>query len=747
MIKRPLCLAALIWAVFLWLLGWAGIPFWGLVPPSLPLNADTGKARVTGLIYKKDVYIQNTNLYLKNANLILNLKKYPLNAIKVTVMNEKLPKYAEVGSRVTVLGRIEEIPLPSNPGQFNERTYYYARKVKWYQKAERIRILQKNKNRILAMQEKVKDKIRAGLITSVPEKEAGILEAMLLGEKENTEQENLFLFQLMGCSHILAVSGLHLSILGGGLYKILRKCHVPVCVGGVVSALAMFFYGGMTGNGAAVVRAAVMFAVAQGAVPVKRTYDFPSAAALAAIVLLAESPAYLYDSSFLLSFGAILGLGWVYPALFPRQKVVKCERKIGKIRKLITEGLSTGIAVWLMLLPLVMRFFFEVPVWGIFVNLLILPTAALTLTSGISAGILGILPVKLPGQAAGVTGVLLLRLYERIGEIVRLSPAALWITGQPPLWKCGIYYIALAAALCIKKRKKRFVPYQAVLALGLILLFTKMPDKRLQITFLDVGQGDCACIQTGNRNCYLVDGGSSSVSKVGKYRLLPFLKATGISEITGVFISHMDDDHVNGILEILEMIQAKETNIRIRKLFLSKCRETEEKRLELERAGRKAGCEIVYIRQGTEITDKETVITCLAPADDRLESNACSQVLRVTFGEFDTLFTGDVEGVGEKNTVERMKEETIDYELLKAAHHGSKNSTGKEFLETVRPFAAVISCGKENRYGHPHRECLERFEERKVKVVQTKEGGAIFVKAGKTSFEMTSFHHSGIMVE
>ena len=302
--KRPLCMAALIWAVILWLLGKAGIPMLGYDPPSIPLDTQNKPVMVAGTLYHLDTYEYQSIFYLKQAVLINQTnksiknhtsqntiqKEYPLDGIKVTVKQENLPETLHEGMRVFVSGALEEIPLPGNPGQFNERAYYYARKIKWYQEANHVRVVDKSYDLLLRFQEQMKQMMKKGLSRSFSGEKAGILEAMLLGEKGNMEKEDTLLFQILGCSHILAISGLHLAILGGSLLKFLCRCSVPWGLAIVFSAGAMFFYGGMTGNGASVMRAAIMFAVSLGAFLVKRTYDFLSAISLAAILFIVRKP-------------------------------------------------------------------------------------------------------------------------------------------------------------------------------------------------------------------------------------------------------------------------------------------------------------------------------------------------------------------------------------------------------------------------------------------------------------------------
>ena len=741
--KRPLCMAAVCWAVLLWLLGQAGISFFTYAPPMLPLQASASGARVTGIVYRVDCYSYSTNLYLKKTNLILNSKKYPIDRIKVTVKNEKTPEKIKPGCEVLVKGDLQEIPLPSNPGQFHERAYYYPRKIKWYQEASGVEVTEPEKDKFLCVQAKLKERLKKGIYSTVSEKKAGILEAMLLGDKGNIGTENKFLFQLMGCSHILAVSGTHLSVIGGLLFGFLRKIRIPYKTAGGMTVLSMGFYGSLTGNGAAILRAVIMFAVSVGAFWTKRTYDFLSAAALSAILLLLESPLYLYDSSFLLSFGAILGLGSVFPVLFSEKAGEKRgESRKEKLCRGIAAGLQLGISVWLVLLPVVMYFFYEIPVWGIFINLLILPTAGILLTFGLLGCLLGMV-FPLFGRIVMLPAAGILEIYLDTGKLAAYIPGALWITGQPKLWKCAGYYVLLSLGLfwkCKKERQKRKCEKDrkrreelvlwGMLTGACLLLLIRLPGSGVIVTFLDVGQGDCACIQTDAHSGYLIDGGSSTVSGVGTYRILPFLKASGIRKIKGIFVSHMDDDHVNGILELLESIEKRKTSLRVERIFLSACRETEEKRRELERVGKAAGCEILYAEKGTCIKDKSVVLECLSPSGKYRgdwESNEASQVWRVQSRGFSILFTGDVQERGEKG----LLGETGKCQVLKVAHHGSKNSTPEEFLKEVKPEAAVLSCGEENQYGHPHRELLERLEKYAGQIYNTAEVGAVGMEVGK----------------
>lgn len=738
MSKRPLCGAALLWAVMLWLLGQMQVSAFTFQTPKLSLKIPLEKAAVSGEIYKKEEFTLYTNLYIKNANLTINSKQYSIDNVKVHIKREKCSTAFRCGDKVFVKGRLEEIPLPANLGQFNERVYNYARGIKWYQSGESVQVLEKNFNLFLKWQNKIKEMWIKGISKVVPEDKIGFFESVLLGEKRNLDSSQKILFQIMGCSHILAISGLHLSIMGGGLLKILQRLSVPFWAAGSISMIAMILYGGLTGSGAAVMRAAIMFSVWIGALIWKRTYDFLSSAALACILLLIKSPLYLYDSSFLLSFGAILGLGLVQPAFFSK-KMQRGKKTLGeKTKKLFMDGIKGGIAVWAVLLPMMMYFFYEISVFGIIINLLVLPTAGILLISGCAGSLLGMCGIISLGKLVTALALLILEAYISVGKIIQHIPFAMWITGKPALWKCVCYYMFLILLLCVKnckkssKRRKTF--WSGIWIASLLLLCVKLPWEIRDITFLDVGQGDCICIHTGNRSCFLIDGGSSSVSGVGKYRILPFLKACGIQEIKGIFVSHTDLDHISGIQEILESVARKETQIKLERLFLSECEEKKEKLEELEKKGKKAGCKAVYIKKGTKIREGKVQLECLAPDRKDLECNEGSQAFCMTKGSLKVLFTGDIEGEGENELFQEIKARGEEYDVLKVAHHGSKNSTKEEFLEIVNPKASVISCGKDNSYGHPHKELLERLENYTEKMLFTMEEGEIRLTERKNSF-------------
>ena len=366
------------------------------------------------------------------------------------------------------------------------------------------------------------------------------------------------------------------------------------------------------------------------------------------------------------------------------------------------------------------------------------------------------LPVlsMLCGKGAAALGHGILEVYSLTCGLTERLPGAVVVTGKPETVRIVVYYGLLFVWLFLTYEKEKtertennicFLKHLirlGVLGIGLFVLLVRFPSG-LEMTFLDVGQGDCIYVRSESGNCYLFDGGSTSKSEVGTYQMVPFLKSRGVSCLEAVFVSHGDKDHYSGIEELLEN---KETDrIRIKRLVLPATANAEGcERLAL--LAMEQGIEISYVQEGDKITDDILTLVCLNPAAEKeqraVESgntgnatetaqdvNEQSQVFYLTYGDFSALLTGDVTGEAEKGMYERLEAVSGGKPLtvLKVAHHGSKYSTEEAFLSSARPIFSVISCGKKNSYGHPHEELLERLEECGTAVFKTTESGAVTI--------------------
>ena len=627
-----------------------------------------------------------------------------------------------MGSVVLMEGKFYAFSHATNPGEFDAADYYRI-------SGQQGRLMQadclsrsRDHSRFRETLYICREYLSMIIHACYPEKEASVMGAMLLGEKGLLDGEVKSLYRHNGIIHILAISGLHLSILGMGLYKLLARLRIPKMIDIILSVTLMYCYGTMTGMGVSVVRALVMFGLNLCASLAGRTYDLLSAVTAAALLILVRQPLYLTHSGFLFSFGAVCGIGFLpeVSGQFPS-------------RNAFLKALSAGAWVSLVTLPVHLCFYYEFPLYSVLLNLLVIPCMGLLLVSGVC--VMAVSAVFLPlGRFAALPGIFILAFYEKCCEFCMGLPGQRLVTGRPENWQVVIFLGLLAAAVFFAGKERRGHFWCALFA-AVILLTCRMPQD-FEITVLDIGQGDCIYLADGQGGHYLIDGGSSDRKEMETYQMIPFLKYRGVSRLDGVFISHSDEDHISGILGLLK--DYGETGIEIGCVFLPDLAEEsrDEHYLELAALARDRGVPVVFLHDGERLKRGEFMLTCLHPEKSYVNSdaNAGSMVLYLTYGSFSALFTGDLEGQGEEQVTERlarMREtgglpERIT--LLKAAHHGSKNSTKEAFLELVNPRLTLISAGQDNSYGHPHKETLARLEAQGSAVLQTPVSGAVTVK-------------------
>lgn len=766
-------------------------------------------------------------------------------------LREGVPE-PEIGSLVILKGTLKNFQQPTNPGQFNAPFYYQILRISFRLNQAEIQVKSDKFYKISEGLYQLRRKAGSKVDALLPEQEASVMKTMLLGEKGILDEEIKGLYQRNGIAHILAISGLHISMIGMGLYQLLRRAGLKIKLSAILASIIIVLYGMMTGFAVSAIRAIAMFLLQMLAQILGRTYDRITALAVAAVLVLVEQPLYLFHSGFQFSFLCVLGISLILPVL-------------GNVRK--GKKLFEGIALMAVTLPVYLGVFYQIPIYSMFLNFIVLPMMSILMGAGIVMILAAFLCTPLAIPAAWlITGILMV--YERLGLFTEQLPHHYWTPGCPAKWQLAVYVAVLIIIAALGRTKRKAVLYQkdcihkdcihrrgscvkgilqedppchevlqyemsqyersqhgmaqynipryevsqyeipqyemqnkrirriachggkwistygipvgicwGFLLLGVVILTWRFRPE-LQVTFLDVGQGDCIFLQTENGDSYLTDGGSSSVSKVGKYRMIPFLKYQGASQIKAVFVSHADSDHYNGIAELLE--QAELEGIRVENLVLTdiadECRS--EGYEELVELAEQNGITVQLLHEGQQLQDGELLFQCLHPSKGyRAEDlNETSMVLLVTYWEFSMLLTGDVQGAGEEHLTqelqdwkepgvtqmqdvirisgeeESMEEESIEDEriegqieekrpqnkmganhteteltILKVAHHGSKNSTSEEFLKAANPKLAIISCGEGNRYGHPHQETLERLEKVDIPWFCTKDYGAITV--------------------
>ena len=703
-----------------------------------------------------------------------------------------------VGQILILQGTISLFDEATNEGQFDSRAFYRSQKIDfgvWVDSVERV---EGKSDRFRVWLSRVR--VELGIPLSRYADDDGVLSAMLLGDKTSLDSEIRSLYQKSGIAHVLAISGLHISLLGMALYRLLRhRCGLTYLWAGIVAASFLVAYTLMTGNAVSARRATGMLIVYLVADLLGRSYDMLSALSLIVILLLWENPFLVTNSGFQFSVAAVVGIGVGQGVLVPRVgswKVVygrrkkqddvvrcdaakcdvakrnaakcdaakcdatkcdatkcdaeKCDAERIRMQNLVDwmkrrmdkclPGMMISLSIQFFTLPLVAYYYYEIPVYAILLNIPVLALIPYVLGLAVFGSLTGQIAFLQPLSFALCRVCRwVLHGYRWLCDASLLLPGARMITGKPSEVRVVVYYGLLGAFYyvlwCGMKKKQRQMCTKGAqaekqewirrrfgfgLGLVLVLLLTFLfvrgkPEFELDI--LDVGQGDAIYLCASDGTNFMIDGGSTDVKKVGTYRILPFLKAKAIRKVDYWFVSHTDEDHISGLVEVMESGYAVGT------LVLAEAQKEDEKAHRLAELAQKNGIRVCYMKAGdvlgtrkedgvNERTRAETVrIECLYPTNnnDSEDVNDRCLVLYYEDENFSAFFGGDISSEVEEQLVSAGKCRQTD--VLKASHHGSKYSNSDVLLHALHPRLTIASAGKKNRYGHPSPEAIARVGE------------------------------------
>ena len=683
-----------------------------------------------------------------------------------------------VGQILILQGTISLFDEATNEGQFDSRAFYRSQKIDfgvWVDSVERV---EGKSDRFRVWLSRVR--VELGIPLSRYADDDGVLSAMLLGDKTSLDSEIRSLYQKSGIAHVLAISGLHISLLGMALYRLLRhRCGLTYLWAGIVAASFLVAYTLMTGNAVSARRATGMLIVYLVADLLGRSYDMLSALSLIVILLLWENPFLVTNSGFQFSVAAVVGIGVGQCVLVPRVgswKVVygrrkkqddvvrcdaakcdaakrdaaKCDAERIRMQNLVDwmkrrmdkclPGMMISLSIQFFTLPLVAYYYYEIPVYAILLNIPVLALIPYVLGLAVFGSLTGQIAFLQPLSFAlcRVCGWVL-HGYRWLCDASLLLPGARMITGKPSEVRVVVYYGLLGAFYyvlwCGMKKKQRQMCTKGAqaekqewirswfgfgLGLVLVLLLTFLfvrgkPEFELDI--LDVGQGDAIYLCASDGTNFMIDGGSTDVKKVGTYRILPFLKAKAIRKVDYWFVSHTDEDHISGLVEVMESGYAVGT------LVLAEAQKEDEKAHRLAELAQKNGIRVCYMKAGDVLgTRKEDVVNernraetfrieCLYPTNDNDSEDVNDRCLVLYYEDenFSAFFGGDISSEVEEQLVSAGKCRQTD--VLKASHHGSKYSNSDVLLHALHPRLTIASAGKKNRYGHPSPEAIARVGE------------------------------------
>lgn len=628
------------------------------------------------------------------------------------------------GQWVTVEGYLSRPKQATNPGCFDARYYYETQGIKYQIKKAKVKYCDSHlPNYLRLILYKLRWLLSASLASHFEEPYTSLMQAMLLGEKDNLSPTYQLLFQKGGIAHVLAISGLHVALLAGILEWILTRLGLQKKSIAISSIIFLFLYGMMTGFAAATLRAVLMLSLRQVALLLKRRSDLLTTTVLTFTIMAILNPETMFSLGTLMSFCAVLGVfvsDEIYRAIFRQEHFRLVKESLRQYLKRMIKAMLLMATINTLMLPILIHSYYEIPTYSMLVNILVIPTMTLVIALGIAAALLG-LPGLLytslflgngltPPLANGMCAHFICKIFSPfvyvlngLADLVtRLASYGLhgyaWLCQESLklpfsrispghenwLMLIGFYLIFLLLLLAFlagagqleerilgpfrqvtgwKLRRKvrsggtsggyrppgllqkiremlprareqkihrsllrgqwefwgrvRLMVFYFAGLLFMAASFLSLTAwgnyRRGQVVFADVGQGDGSLIHVKKGGNYLVDGGSSSEDKLGRYVLIPVLKYYGMSHIDGIFISHTDKDHYSGILYILQ--NANLYGIQIDHLIFAEGTEEDEAMKSLLAAAQNVGAEIDYMSAGDQILDVSgnAEFTCVYP--------------------------------------------------------------------------------------------------------------------------------------
>lgn len=678
------------------------------------------------------------------------------------------------GTRIMAIALVDRIRPYQTPGVFDYRLQMASRSIfctGWIQSVQAIRVVTDVTDvtapensaypwqeipwqAIFSWPEQIRQKTADFLSHHLSAEIAGVYQALLIGSVVNLSTTVKEAFKASGCLHILAISGLHFSLLGFfcvAIFTFLLKrsswlllhIHVPT-VALLLTAPILLLYAFVVGLKIPALRALLTALLVLYAVMLRRQQGMIHLIAAAALVVLAINPLALCTPSFQLSFAAVLAIHRIYPRLpmfsgtLPRSRSSWWRRFLWIVQSMVYVSLAATVGT----LPFLLYHFNRVSLIGPVMNLLIEPLLCLW---ALPCGLLAVPLMSLAPDLArlllhlGQAGIALaLWLTEAAAQ---LPHASLWTATPHPV---EIILFFLILVLCFIPQLNRV---RAAVILGLILLliasFTAplwfTPKNRaLSVSFLDVGQGAATLVQAPDGTNILIDGGGSQSEQFdpGQHIIAPFLWQKRIWRLDELIITHPHQDHYNGLDFMIKRFQPRRIivngDLGDEPAYASLLEWIKQKKTTLHTA--QAG-EVLH--QGQDYT-----FTCLGMNDlsttstPQLTTNDRSLVFRLQFGGHSFLFPGDIGFAAENLLIQNRVKVSAD--VLLAPHHGSRYSMGQAFLEQVNPKLIVVSASQKRHGILPATRHLQHWRQKKIPFLVTGQDGTITcVSDGKTLRVMT----------
>ena len=695
----------------------------------------------------KDTYQIKTEY--KDTNLIL-------------IVNKNKNIELEYGDKILIKGELAEPSGSRNYGGFDYKEYLKSIKIHGTIKADSIEVLAKNSNNpIFTFANNINLKIKENISKLIPEKYGAIFTGLILGDTSKVEEEVNDNFKIANISHVLAISGMHITYIVIGI-ELLLKREIGKRKTRIITIIVLVIYMFITGFSPSVVRASLMGIIMLISKLIHRKNDIWTSISLSLLILLIYNPFLILNVGLQLSYLGTIGIVCFNKNIYNFLRKLKIRNRKIKYRinrkfilfiDKIKEILSVTLSAQIVILPILLFNFNILGIYFFISNILVSVIIGPIIIVGFVCILISFISIEI-AKILSIFMSLGIQILIRISEISHLPFSKIYIP-TPKVWQIVIYYICvivinkiymsfnlkepdftsirirnLVALLKFKFRQNRKKVLKFLIVFVLLVFILNIIPKKLKIHFVDVGQGDCTFITTPQNKTILIDGGGSMSEEydVGESTLLPYILDRGYTKVDYIFISHFDQDHIGGILTILE-------ELKVGQVYISKQEQDSENYQKFLKIVKDKKIQVKVLKQGDCLKiEKNLYFDILWPIEEQIQENVLNNnamVMKLRYGKFSMLFTGDIEEVAEEKILDFYKEKgesILKSDVLKVAHHGSKTSTTQSFFEKVNPKICLIGVGKNNMFGHPTAEVLERING--TKIYRTDEKGEIILGVG-----------------
>lgn len=642
------------------------------------------------------------------AKIVRNNKKILIN-IKMSQDSPSI-KY---GDLLYIEGEFKQPEEARNYKGYNYKQYLKTKKIIGTVELEKVKILKSsNGSFIHNIQKYIRDTIN-GTLT---DEEGNLLLAILLGDKDKLSEDIQESFKTSNLSHMLAVSGAHVSYIILGLTYVLQNSIIGKKNGKIVCIIFLLAFMAITNFTPSVTRACIMAILTLFSSIIYRKSDVYTNISVAALITLIFNPYSLLDLGFQLSYGGTIGI-----IIFIKR--IQEKKSNSKVINYIKQMALVSIYANIIIIPIMMYHFNTVSFTFIISNIMASPILGIIVITGFLF-IIASITVKPLTRLIAIFIKPILSILIKISQICSKLPFSNILVVTPYMFNVISYYAIILYCIKSKKNNKCKIIICLLIVLILINFIIYIFPQKLRIFFIDVGQGDSTLIITPDKKTVLIDGGGSDSFDVGEKVLLPYLLDRRILKVDYVLISHFDTDHCGGILTIMEKVKVKN-------IIISEQAEHSENYERFKKLMINKKIRLIEVKKGDKIKiGRYSEFKILFPTSRLLSENPLNNnsiVAQFNYNNFKMLFTGDIEKLAEQQILKTEKAE-IRADILKVAHHGSKTSSIPEFIKAVRPKIALIGVGKNNTFGHPNQQTIKNLENIKCRIYRTDLQGEIIIK-------------------